>query len=495
MPSSAYFSTFTRAWELATGALLALAAPRLIRLGRPVRYVLGTAGLLAIGVAAVVITPDMGFPGVVALLPVLGTAAVVAAGTAGEALGPVRMITVRPVTWVGDVSYSLYLWHWPALVLGATYAGKRQSPLETAVLVGATVIASAISYYAIENPIRRARGPLLSGRRGVVLWPVALGLTLAAALGSGTYVDRQFAALERSGSHVDLSGLPRDQRVARTGDPIHDALAESVEEARANAPIPFPLKTDLQGLAADYWHIKTGCTARHLETEQSLCSLGDPGGRTTVVVFGDSHAKMWMPALNRYVKARHVRMIPLVKLGCAPYEIPPDGTPFGQSCAAYRSWALDQIRAIRPDLVLVSAESPKVDATSDNVRMWQQAVEGLVARLDPLTPRIRVIGDVSQQKLLPPECLSSRSSTMATCTARVSRRIVAFDRAASKAASAQGVPYVDVLDLVCVEGLCPMVADGIPIFRDQNHVTRTWAAHVSDEFVARLRIGGLSSAS
>ncbi|HEX5912326.1 MAG TPA: acyltransferase, partial [Rubrobacter sp.] len=136
---AAYFSTLTRGWELALGGLLALVpASRLGRQPRWVAFALGWAGLGAIAFATLRFNDGTLFPGYAALVPTLGTAAIIAAGFGIESTMtfavPVRWLTLGPVRHVGRTSYSWYLWHWPPLVFAATLWGKL-SPLEgTAVL-------------------------------------------------------------------------------------------------------------------------------------------------------------------------------------------------------------------------------------------------------------------------------------------------------------------------------------------------------------------------
>ncbi len=169
-PQRAYFSSAARAWELGLGALLALLAPRLVRLSVRTRTSLGAAGLTAVLAAAV----SLGTTGTGATwripLAVLGTAAIVAAGTGGDARGAVHgLLTARPMTWLGDRSYSLYLWHWPVLVLGAAHG--------TLVLLAVVTVLTLASYHLVEQPFRRGR---LVGRgaRALVMWPAALAMVL-----------------------------------------------------------------------------------------------------------------------------------------------------------------------------------------------------------------------------------------------------------------------------------------------------------------------------
>lgn len=122
-PARAFFVSTTRLWELAVGAGIALIAVRAARMPRAAALVLGWLGLAAIVAAALLVTAKTAWPGYAAALPTLGAAAVIAAGAAAGSRGPVLLLGTSPFRWVGDLSYSLYLWHWPMLVVAEAYWG------------------------------------------------------------------------------------------------------------------------------------------------------------------------------------------------------------------------------------------------------------------------------------------------------------------------------------------------------------------------------------
>ena len=128
-PDTAYFSTFTRVWELALGAALAIAAPALRRLPAPLQLASGCLGLACIGLAAVLFSASTPYPGSAALLPTVGAALVIAAGIRreGPRLAAAGALSLPPLRYVGDRSFALYLWHWPVLVIAADYAGRDLS--------------------------------------------------------------------------------------------------------------------------------------------------------------------------------------------------------------------------------------------------------------------------------------------------------------------------------------------------------------------------------
>ena len=173
----AYFSPLTRAWELALGAFVAVLTPFIKEHSRRwLPHILAIVGLAGIGLAAVIFTPETRYPGSAVMLPVVGSALLIAAGCANERTVVGRMLSVRPMQWIGARSYSMYLWHWPLLIIPVQYATKALSAVETTGWVLLTIVASAITYRLVENPVRRAR--MLTQRTG---WTLVLGLVLIGA--------------------------------------------------------------------------------------------------------------------------------------------------------------------------------------------------------------------------------------------------------------------------------------------------------------------------
>lgn len=181
--SWAYFSPLTRAWELALGALVAVLAPTIGRLGTgwPTQL-LALCGVIGIGLSAFAFDPSTPYPGSAVALPVVGAALVIAAGCADVNTYVGRALSVRPMQWVGARSYSLYLWHWPLLLIAAQYVGNQLSRWQNTGLLLAAVVASAVTYRLVENPVRRAR--VLTSHTG-------LSLAIGAALIIGTILFAQ----------------------------------------------------------------------------------------------------------------------------------------------------------------------------------------------------------------------------------------------------------------------------------------------------------------
>ena len=155
----AFFSPFTHAWELALGGLIALASPHLSRLPKPWAVAMTWGGLAGVIAAAVAYDDRTAYPGSAAALPVLGTALVIAGGAATPARGAELLLGTRPSRWLGRLSYSLYLWHWPILTIAAQQAGKTLSLARNLLLCFFALGLSIVTYFLIENPVRHLAVP------------------------------------------------------------------------------------------------------------------------------------------------------------------------------------------------------------------------------------------------------------------------------------------------------------------------------------------------
>ena len=187
----AYFSPLTRAWELALGALVAVLAPVVSKLPQALSEFIAVAGVSGIAMSAVLFTQTTPYPGSAVALPVVSSAALIAAGCASSRTIVGRALSMRPMQWVGARSYSLYLWHWPVLILAQQYAEHDLSGWQNTALLAVAVAASALSYSFLENPVRRAR--VLNSRTG-------LSLAMGAALIVATILVAQWQIAEHYGS-------------------------------------------------------------------------------------------------------------------------------------------------------------------------------------------------------------------------------------------------------------------------------------------------------
>jgi hypothetical protein len=299
-------------------------------------------------------------------------------------------------------------------------------------------------------------------------------------------VDRTTDRLAAAGAAFDPATVPPALRTAPNGRRVHDLIAESLDRAAVGAPIPFPVRNDLTDLDRDRPHYGGHCVADDPEVGHDLCPLGTVGADRRVVVVGDSHAYMWMPALELLGQRDGFEVVPLVKFGCTPYDLPMlsdlDGPPFPE-CAEQHAWVREQIAALDPDLVLVSSRAYPhrlLEGRPDRAA-WSTAVAGFVRDTRALGPDVRVLGDVSLLAVDPAACLLGDGATMADCTRGMNRHVRSVNKGVRAGAHAAGARYADVNRLVCAAGRCPFVVDHVVTYHDGQHLSATWVRAVADD--------------
>ncbi|MDT7537108.1 MAG: hypothetical protein QOI82_693 [Actinomycetota bacterium] len=167
----AFFSPFTRAFELSVGALIAISSPVLARLPAAARTWMSWAGIATIAVGACLLTNTTPFPGWAATVPVSGAALVLAAGC-DRGQGATRVLGRAPFQWVGKLSYGWYLWHWPVLIIVEQQRGAALSAPQALLLSAGALGLALVSYYVVEQPVRTGR--ILSGRTPALVMGVLL---------------------------------------------------------------------------------------------------------------------------------------------------------------------------------------------------------------------------------------------------------------------------------------------------------------------------------
>jgi peptidoglycan/LPS O-acetylase OafA/YrhL len=297
-PDEAFFSTATRMWELALGAAVAMAAGVLARVPRWIAAGIGWAGLGAIVASGLAFTTGTAFPGHLAAIPTFGAAAVIAGGMTGTRAGPVAVLGTGLFRWVGRLSYSLYLWHWPLLVVATEIRGHL-GPRAGAAVVAASFVPAWLSYKLVENPVRRSpavnRSPRLALSLGMnfTLVGVAAGLVVM-------FLSAQAARpTAPAGGVLGAAALP----IAAPGDPAGEVVLTFPERVDYITPDPLAATDDVPVVVHD------GCQIDFYTDEPRPCYYGDPQSETTVVLTGDSKAAQWASAIVPLAEANDWRLV------------------------------------------------------------------------------------------------------------------------------------------------------------------------------------------
>ncbi|MDG6109230.1 acyltransferase [Dactylosporangium aurantiacum] len=494
----AYFGIQARAWELAAGALIALAAERLRRL--PGAAVATWAGVVAIVASAVLYDETTRFPGTAALLPVAGAALVIAGGCAQPRSGAVLLLGLRPMQAIGKLSYSWYLWHWPALMLAPHIAGDELGTWTRAAVAAGSLLPAWLSLRLVENRVRFNPVFKRRPRRGL-----GLGVTLTALACGASAI---FLGLP---NEVEGKGTAQDTAsVISESQQLADARRQLLDLIATSAPLtamPQNLTPPVTAATNDRPQASKGCLASLDETSikpalaQGCDRHGDPQATTTLVLFGDSHTEQWFDAVDAVAKRRHWRLVVLTKSGCTPadaYTIKINARRAFTECATWREEAFAKIKELKPALVLLSTRTygdPPVDkagaatvpkAEADTA--WAQALMRSAKRVADLGARPVIMQDTPDPRgTSVPDCVAAHPEAVQQCALKVATAVYATRRTANaEAAQAAGYTVIDPTDWFCTATVCPVIIGNALVYRDGSHVTTSYVKLLTPLLQAEL---------
>lgn len=448
----AFYASPLRAWEFALGALAGQIA--FSRTGRHqiVAYALGWIGLATVVGSALIFTEASDFPGWIAMIPAAGTAAMLWAGAAtkGKVLS---FASWRPITYLGDISYAIYLWHWPIIVLGLIvfphmdWIGR--------LLCAALTIGLAAATQPFEHRIRDSA--FLKPRVGL-----SLGLTTVITL-AGALVG--VGAIVMAGRLADL--------------PTQKAFTTAAD-----------LRSDLRK--------DKGCMLELTVGKPRGCVFGDPKASKSIVLFGDSHAAQWFTPIRSYATEHGANVVTHTKSSCAPADISVYNKRLHRrftECESWRRAAIAEIIAKRPMLVIMSEFTPGYvdeggkDPSDEQVdrQQWLAGVKSTVSQFANAGIPVVLISDTPNMGFSVPNCLARRH-TDGVCGQAFSIALNPSLAAAEDAALSNlpGAHYLSLNDRICSDRSCPGMRDGTVIYRDNHHLSEKFAVSLEPILADRL---------
>lgn len=450
-PSRAFYLLPTRVWQLGMGGLLALIS------------VMGTsrragafawAGLAAVAVAGVALTSETAYPGLAALLPTAGAVALLYGGAAPS--GPVRLLTAAPLRFLGKISYSLYLWHWPLLVLPLMFLERALTGVEIVIAVAAAIGISWLSWRFVEQPFRYG-----DRFRRATSWS-AIRAGVVGILTVALFTQGFAAALPSSVVAVQPTASPSGSPTASNG-PI--ALPQDLAPSLASA------RDDEERLRGD------GCLAFERVTTPPDCEYGVPGSAITIALVGDSHASHWFPAIEVIALERGWRLLTFVKVSCSFTTLPQRNLALKRAyreCTAFNEATVARLSEIKPTLtIIVNRRTFRPIAEGVTPTIAGAAFGDMVARLPGTTA---ILVDTPDPGRDVPACLSKHASDIRTCLfTQETADNGEIGVAERVAAQASGATLIDLTGEICAAWPCSPIAKNVLIYRDEDHMTETFS--------------------
>ena len=507
-PTWAYFSTFTRGWELAVGALLAVAAARLAKIPASIRPAMSVGGLALIAASLLVINTNSPFPGPWAALPVAGAAMVLSAGV-GEQPRYAWVLTNPASVYLGKISYSLYLWHFPAIVMLTAFVAEGTLDYYLWAIVTMAVLAVA-SFHLVETPARVGRRPVhQSSKRARVTKLRAAGFTALGMLTVCTLVVAVYALQQTPAPVLYPTTAAVTESTVRpvapesvVGGVAQIQLTADIDAALSATAWPADLTPALDALGrpamSPEW-MNDGCLSGEQRSQEDpqanseRCVYGDPNATKNAVLLGDSVAISYLPGIRTALEPAGYRIHVMTMAQCPVATVTVDkvdGSAF-EACDSFRQWAIDRTNTMAPDLVLV-AESintlrrlpgdPQVGAS---VPLWADAMKVSLGKLTnprnvtflPGPPEAFHLSDCLTATSRPSDCISNPGDTYDD-----------FTNAAATLVPAMGAAfhYVDTQPWFCTAERCPELVGNNTVLADQSHLTAAFAQRLGPVMAATL---------
>lgn len=491
-PTVAYFSTLSRTWELGVGALVAVVAPALSRIPSACRPILGWIGLAGILASIALINDTLAFPAPWAAVPVLATALVIVAGTGGE-LRFLFPLTNRVSGFVGTLSYSLYLWHFPVIILtGALIAPT--GPLFVSVCVLGMLALSVSSFYLVERPIHRSgsfveRLRLMSEREG----QLPVGGLVAAAVALVVVVLVVVAVQPRPGTGravpdpaSSVAFDPASPSAPATPGAAAATIVAGISAAAEATSWPdlSPSVAQLNDSRAPEW-TKDGCLfGLHTAAEGAgFCVYGS--GVKQAVLLGDSVAISWSSAIRAALGSGWtLHILTLSECPAALVSVTRGDRSAFPNCDTFHAWAASEIERIRPAITFVSSaqnSTSRLVSGATGTAALSEWTAGVTANLTA----VRAASASTVLLEAPPEgknlqvCVTPFNSP-ADCVNSPSSAF--FQQTESERAAVTGlddptVSYLPTVSWFCTpERICPSFSGRTPILADGNHLTSSYSA-------------------
>lgn len=459
---SGYFSTFTRAWEFGAGGLIAVSIATITRVSKSVSRTIAISGWVALGISALLISPATSFPGYAALLPVAGTALVIAGGSSRSRTVSESPRWLAPVFFLGAISYSLYLWHWPAIVLFPGLFGHAPGAAAKVGILAFCIVIAWVSTRFIERPAQRWSA--LAAKRALrtlAVGALAAGITLVPAIAASASLDSRLASQQTVRAEVisnSCFGAQGSLDTKRCGSVTWPLLSPDPAIAREDVP------TEANKCKTDSLTV-------------TKCIFGTKGSDVKVALVGDSHAGHWFPAWEKLAQDNGFELDIYLKSSCT-YLVAQRSDAF-QNCSTWSREVTNRLSSDGPyKFIIVNSLAENLATEIAQHKVSESgALTGFTNTWQPLLnqgSRVIVIRDTPHMAEDTGVCVQTHALAPAECNVP---RAVAFaypDVEAQAGARVAGVKVIDFSSVFCSTSCRPVIFGGV-VFSDSHHMTATFS--------------------
>ncbi len=477
-PGTAYFVTTTRVWELGFGAMLAFGVTQLQSLPRMAAEALSAAGLVVLAVAAIFVSTDTPWPGLAALLPVLGTTAVIAAGCSRSATISARLLGVRPMRFIGGISYSLYLWHWPLLVFMDELRPGTGLRGRIAVL-GLAVVLAYGSKILIEDPIRFSAPLAKNAGRALVAGAVAMSLSAGVAVAAIVTVPTLDSDLPSWAPGARALMVDPNSKDPKQLDDLSPALSSTGQVY----PQPDLAPEDVPKLYDE------GCQVGAEESEVVSCDFGDTTSGTVVAVVGDSKIGQWLPALDVIGKQEGWLIRTYTKSACtfADAELSFQGGPY-EKCNTWAESVMKELKGSDKPMIVLTSSGSKSGSREGSERGPEALVAGYDAywtELQDAGVGVVALADNGHPGTEVYKCVEQNPDDFAACDfpSEGGGGTMPLKEASEQVA---GSEFIDLTSWLCPKETCPAVIGKVLVYRQGSHITASYIETLAPVLRARL---------
>nr|WP_269439059.1 acyltransferase family protein [Arthrobacter caoxuetaonis] len=466
--SFAYFDTRARLWEFALGTLLAVVLPY-VRLPKPAAVAAGWTGLAAMLSAGFLIDVEGSFPGYIALWPLLAAALIIIAGSTGSRIGVDRFLSWKPVVGLGGISYALYLWHWPVLVIYMAWRGREAVGLPGgSAVIALSLILSWLTTRLAERPVLGLG--FMKKKPGQAVAILVLAALVAAPAAGWQYANRIEAEAAAAAHTRELAeAKARGAMFTQEQKDNPGALALLAEAPPAGDPAA-PVIPSLDELGGQWVQVGPKCEEVLKpvgnETAAENCQhLAGKDGAKRILAIGNSHTQQWSGPLTLMAEKYGYDVVFLFK-GACQFGTGSEGR--AQDCVDFNTAALNYALEQKPDAVFTVATAAQPETPEEH------AVNGLADAASQLQEAgIQVVGirDTPRFAFDMITCIKEEGVNGAGCNTLLPDKLAAVSPVEELGAQVPGMVFMDLTDKVCPDGACPPVIGNVYVYMDTNHLT------------------------